>query len=486
MQDQHFIRLILKWLAGLVLLNFVIAFILTMIGVSTDSEPLQGYTLMSLPQIAEPVNALSLLPIQSYELDFYDGDYHVGSILGDEWSLEKAEGALAENSNSLKMFRQVSKVGFLRSVTNWNELGIDYGALNDWLEVSHLESRVHAEKGDVDRAIQSWREGVLFSEMMKQDAIATQDAFSRGNEMIDQQLSWLHKLMSAYAMSDDQLLSILGQLNAISDLDADNYALTYSGEYQMLSDIYDAIYNESFFERLGHLRYFAAPEFFGQSKPFFVRAIRDWGRVFAPKYFVQKQAALNQYKPVFARLQNQTDNLCTAEMDWGEGAVPVEDTRWTDVFEPNSGGADPALIERYRDYALRRCLRSAHLGALKLNVAIRRYEKKHQRPPAELRDLAPEFIDEIPNDPMSGEAFIYDNEKKSLYFIGTDFSVNETTEYKVYSPNCHMDEACKISPMMPFVYQDVDYLPELFPDWSALGDEWEELDDAGEDYELVD
>ena len=51
--------------------------------------------------------------------------------------------------------------------------------------------------------------------------------------------------------------------------------------------------------------------------------------------------------------------------------------------------------------------RDAMLARLRLQVALEQYRRAHGEPPSELTELAPQFIQDTPVDPFTGEPFHY-------------------------------------------------------------------------------
>ncbi len=440
------------------MLNILLGFVLGIVGKSTDSSPLSSYPLKDLPSVTDLDNAFSILPKQSDDYDKYDLRYEVSALLVESWNTQKAQQLLADNHRYLDLLRQANSIGFIHSEPSWNQFGISHGALELIAGLNRLESRVYAEQGDMNEAFQSWKRGLIFAEMIKKDAVLTPHSFWRGTEMVDKQLSFLHSLISRHKISGALLKQAFEQLETVSDLKDDDYGLVYSGEFRMLKSALQGLGDEPLWKRIRYIRYFGMKDFVGEPQPLFVRIVRDWGRIFAPRYFIQKESSLNSYRPVLSGLQTQVGIICTREMDWGELNFVATVPRWYDVFKPNSSSKQQVVTrENYRDRSEQRCLMSMHLRALKLNIAIRRYEQERQKPLQNLLELVPDFIDQLSIDPMSNKPLIFDKATKSIVSVGTDAVHGELGEGKVYSSKCSRSTACRLNPLVPFDYQDVRY-----------------------------
>jgi hypothetical protein len=71
---------------------------------------------------------------------------------------------------------------------------------------------------------------------------------------------------------------------------------------------------------------------------------------------------------------------------------------------------------------LQKCLFECEVAATRLLVAIRRYRDDTGRLPADLKDLTPKYIAEVPQDPFDGQPFRYSPAKGVIYSVGLDFN----------------------------------------------------------------
>jgi len=109
-------------------------------------------------------------------------------------------------------------------------------------------------------------------------------------------------------------------------------------------------------------------------------------------------------------------------------SAPQEIIDWLDrddvwkYLQPNSAGmAIMGLSVHFPDDFLDSALNHhASLGATHLLIGLRLYEMENGHLPDQLQELVPDFIEELPVDPFSGNPFRYDKERKLVLSIGID------------------------------------------------------------------
>jgi hypothetical protein len=127
-----------------------------------------------------------------------------------------------------------------------------------------------------------------------------------------------------------------------------------------------------------------------------------------------------------ARSQNRQGN-------WSKASSGAPNDKWEQIREESF--ASPSTYEYIR-FPLSSMMRSFGERALQhaidaevarnllvTAVAIRRYEIAHHRPPADLRELIPQFLDSLPIDSYDGKPLRYRAESDGtfvLYSIGSD------------------------------------------------------------------
>jgi hypothetical protein len=93
----------------------------------------------------------------------------------------------------------------------------------------------------------------------------------------------------------------------------------------------------------------------------------------------------------------------------------------------------------------------AFVEALRLKIALRRYELKYGQLPVQLVALVPEFIQEIPRDPYDDSLFRYSKEDKRVWAVGSDL----TNQWGNPEKGQIMQEARSQDQMMPLEPRDL-------------------------------
>ena len=93
---------------------------------------------------------------------------------------------------------------------------------------------------------------------------------------------------------------------------------------------------------------------------------------------------------------------------------------WRHLLRPNAlGSALFAIIAPALDSAIERRFEvETSLSAVRISVALHRFERRHGFWPADLDALVPEFLSEVPRDPYDGQPLRYRPELGVVYAIG--------------------------------------------------------------------
>lgn len=68
----------------------------------------------------------------------------------------------------------------------------------------------------------------------------------------------------------------------------------------------------------------------------------------------------------------------------------------------------------------KKCSYEFEFQSLRIKLAVLAYISRNGKPPKTLKDLVPEYLPEVPNDPFDGKPIRYDREKAIVYSVGTD------------------------------------------------------------------
>lgn len=98
--------------------------------------------------------------------------------------------------------------------------------------------------------------------------------------------------------------------------------------------------------------------------------------------------------------------------------------KWAVILGPNSVGRIlcSTLLPAMEKTPARKFQVQAQVAALRLKVALRRYELKHGQLPDDLGALVPEFLPELPADPFGGQPFRYSKEGKKLWSVASNLA----------------------------------------------------------------
>jgi hypothetical protein len=91
-------------------------------------------------------------------------------------------------------------------------------------------------------------------------------------------------------------------------------------------------------------------------------------------------------------------------------------------YHPNSSGEAyfSDHIEGYLPLPQEHSLGKARQGLVSCLFALRRYLAEKRSLPKELRELVPQYLSAVPQDPFSGEALLYDRDRGLVYSVGVN------------------------------------------------------------------
>lgn len=99
-----------------------------------------------------------------------------------------------------------------------------------------------------------------------------------------------------------------------------------------------------------------------------------------------------------------------------------EGGRWAELL-PNAIGDYLCLLLMPSDTIVEmRCRTDGILAGAKMVVACRRFARNKGRWPAELQELVPDYLNEVPRDPYDGAPFRYSAEKGRVWAVGTNLT----------------------------------------------------------------
>ncbi len=137
---------------------------------------------------------------------------------------------------------------------------------------------------------------------------------------------------------------------------------------------------------------------------------------FASKFLLKRNRTREMLAAEFRR-RIRNSGLSFMEMDLAAGEEGSDDPWWAKVTN---------YVGEMADYPLSRldfwCLCDARCLAdgTRLLFALRAFQSSRGKFPHNLRELIPEFIDEVPVDPFDGQEIRYCPEAEIIYSIGDD------------------------------------------------------------------
>lgn len=140
------------------------------------------------------------------------------------------------------------------------------------------------------------------------------------------------------------------------------------------------------------------------------------------RLFFKKHETLGLFADAIRRLRNEIVLAPYAAL--GDSTQTVRSHRRNRplMIQPNGAGAAyfAEHIEPFLDIPERHGLAKARHGLILCLFAVRRHVADHQKLPADLSVLVPNYLLEVPMDPFSGEPLQYDPLKGLLYSVGAD------------------------------------------------------------------
>ena len=149
--------------------------------------------------------------------------------------------------------------------------------------------------------------------------------------------------------------------------------------------------------------------------------------VFIRRYFSHPNRTLNLHAEMFRRFQHNGRVPCSqmvspepqVDSGNGDGLFPK---LWLVYLTPNSVGKTLVTFAEpiYHRMQFNRCYEDTKISAIQALVGLKAYQARHNQLPETLKELVPDFLQEIPVDAFNGLPLHYVRDKRLLYSVGDD------------------------------------------------------------------
>lgn len=439
------IRRVLKAIFCMVAILLFSILMLRTIGMLTDQESISNSQLRALLEVDDKQNAYLLINDLVDQPGFnLDEDRQAIETLVDKWNSGEAAGLLKRQQAYLELVEHAaSKTAFKSTALTSTELP-NFLAMRFLSMLPQLKARLLAEQGDYQQAAKYLAISLKFNDHITRDASATLISYLVGQSLQTDTLNQITALAQSNELPD-KVLTVLGkELDRLSHYSEDGFDLVWSGEHIYSALLLDEMLDASFLERLD---YYSFNAWFAES---WNADLFTVGLILIPEYVAQAGKLNNHSLKRWIKLQNQSDSLCS---DLNFDREPLSDSTkrsWFQVLAPNGLAqavyfSDPE-VSQFDNHFHRRCLSNFHVNATRLLIAIKRYESRGLGSIESLGQLVPNYIDNLPIDPFSGQPIKYNSVSRYLYSYGENFSDDGGSVASLYFGECHLDDGCANNP----------------------------------------
>jgi len=433
--------------------------VLDVIGWLSDEKPLYKSAVTQVQEIDSSENGYLVIKFMSEPgfqlLNKRCNNTVLDTLLSNEqWDNEKAQSILKDHLTYQTLIPQVNAKKFFQSeiLESYLDDLPPYSRYGELFKLKLLESRSYAENQDIDKAIISAEQALVFSQRIKGNMSPTLISFLVGISYQDQALGWIHRLGTGYNISYAQREKILDNVQQVSDFNSDNFDAVIGGEFYFSESILKEIQSMTSLEgRTKSLLAMLSPNDGGDSG---LGVGGDFFLLISPHFFFQKEKISNAMYEFRAKDITFARTSCR-QVDYSHysSARDVNDASFFDLFKLNSIGSlvfdSPQSLEIY---FLRRCLADFHFQAVKTALAITQFESINNRKIKHLQELSPSLIEAIPIDATTNESLSYNPEKRWIYSKGTNFVDDLGSLDTVYSATCYRSNVCKKNPTVPVMH----------------------------------
>jgi hypothetical protein len=381
------------------------------------------------------------------------------SAYGKKWNSEESIILLDKNKELLDNIKASNaKQSFALPDIKGDPLKyFSYSKLSDANRFLIIESRVNFQALNYDKAIESIRHALIFSEHVKTEKSGYMLSWMVGYSMQKEVLQWIHEAISLHDLDPIQYRNILIALRCIAPYKTDGFSRIFPSELKFVLDLLEAAQEKTIEDKNRH--YKKTLELF-DTKENQVSLIEKWHfylTTLFPEFYVHNNRIMEANALSMENLVEKAGDFCLdarfpeENIDMADYSVLVENPGWRDFLLPNSLGRRwPVMGSIYNEYFQRRCFFHVYTDAIEIAVAIKAYEKQHNGAlPETLDALVPNYLDRLPIDYFDGQALRYSRERQWLYSVGADGKDDGGSAEGFYQGRCKKEDACFNNPTIP-------------------------------------
>lgn len=456
----------LKWLKRMgIFLLAVIALLAVWICIgSIDQSSFDDRGLLSeLKPVPDAENGfLDIAYLNNDDFEFNGGDKKISLrdlASGEVWDSSAARALLKDNQKVIDDIRKANrKPAFQMPDIHGDPLKIanyQYFVKANYLLI--IESRLHVQDMDFDRAIDSAKDAIKFSQNIKSDGSGYLISYMVGSSMQGFSVSWIHQMVSSYQLSLLQYHEIQLLLDNIPDYQKDNFNRVIAGEFRFGKESMENTLENSMPEKMDYLNTMLEVRNYNDR----VASFKELSYLFLtsmfPDFYMHPNRVASKNAIYMAEMASYVNEYCNAipvlekDTESYDHMDYVSDPPWNDFFTPNALGKQLLEVSySYTEYFARRCLAYVYLDAVKTAVATKNYQTQHDgKLPERLEELVPDYLDRLPIDYFDGKPLRYSRENQRVYSVGNDYQDDGGSAEGIYQGRCTEEDACYNSPTVP-------------------------------------
>ncbi len=347
-----------------------------------------------------------------------------------------------------------------------------------------LQSRFYAEQGDIPTAVTSITKSLEFSNKL----IVNGDPLlvALGRSFRERSFDWMHRLMSIYEVPSEAIRILLKRMVSDSDLLKRKRSESHAHNYLVIAEYAHELAPKGFSERANHFKNSAVrySEFlfepntpdFGPKEFGFTSAANSELSPAAPwwdssVFKTELVRILEGVAPDFFRPPNAwislelgliKENQVASQQSCNKVNLPLH-TRLADQYENSVFSFLRFNGSVLRDHSLRgaesnlrdfiqNCMHDFYAESIKTVLAIKLFQAETQSLPSSLQQLVPGYLNQEPNDPLTGELLGYDPQRQLLYSKGANFSDDGGSLESVFNNVCYAQTECRNNPTVPITH----------------------------------
>lgn len=378
---------------------------------------------------------------------------------GEKWNSEEAIVLLDKNKELLDNIKASNAKQYfsLPDIKGDPLKYFSYSKISDANRFLIIESRVNFQSLDYDKAIESIRQALIFSEHVKTDKNGYMLSWMVGSSMQKEVLQWIHEAISVHDLDPMQYRNLLLALRSIAPYKTDGFYRIFPSELKFVRDLLERAQEKTVEDKNNY--YKNTVEFFDtkENKMSLMEKWHFYLTTLLPEFYVHNNRIMETNALSMANLAKQAGSFCQdvrfpeENIDMADYSVAVKNPGWRDFLLPNSLGRHwPVMGPVYNEYFQRRCFFHVYTDAVKTTVAVKAYSKQHGGAlPEKLDVLVPDYLDRLPIDYFDGQPLHYSLEKQWLYSVGADYKDDGGSVEGFYQGRCKEEDACSNNPTIP-------------------------------------